>query len=273
MGNGIVRVFCAADGPRVSAVYSRVGFGPEVLAEAETARAVRGELFVADLDGDPVGVASCVAFGDSGWVGGVAVVPEARGRGVGSDLTRSALRWLSGKRTVQLLSTPKAVPLYRRLGFVDEGEYLVLRAPLSLEPIDHPRIRVATEADTETILALDRAATGEDRSRLLLWARPWTGFVVERDGELLGFHLRSTWEVGGTTIAVDPHAGLALLRRAVQLNGTMRYVTIPRANAAALEALFVLGFEEVNRATRMRLGPPLEWCPSQLFGAFNLYWA
>ncbi len=268
----MVRTFSAADSARVSALYLRVGFGRDVLAEAETALAIKGELFVADLHGDLVGVASCVAFGDSGWIGGVAVVPEARGQGIGSELTRSALRWLSGMRTVQLLSTPKAVPLYRRLGFIDEGEYVVLRAPLSLEPIDHPMIRAATEADTETILALDRAATGEDRSSLLLWARPWRGFVFELEGELLGFHLRSTWEVGGTTVAVDPHAGLALLRRAVQLNGTMRYVTIPRASSAAVEALSALGFEEVNRASRMRLGPPLPWCPSRLFGAFNLYW-
>jgi GNAT superfamily N-acetyltransferase len=266
-----VRVFCTADGPRVSAVFSRVGFGPDVLAEAQTARAIGGELFVAELHGELVGVSSCVAFGDSGWIGGVAVVPEARGRGIGSELTRSALRWLSGTRTVQLLSTPKALPLYQRLGFVDEGQYVVLRAPLSLEPIDHPTLRAATEAHTETIIALDRAATGEDRSRLVL-ARPWTAFVFERDGEPLGFHLRSTWEVGGTTIAADLHAGLALLRRAVQLNGTMRYVTIPSANLAALEALSALGFEEVNRASRMRLGPPLPWCPSQLIGAFNLYW-
>jgi hypothetical protein len=255
-------------------VYSRVGFGADVLAEAETARAIRGELFVGELDDELVGVSSCVAFGDSGWIGGVAVIRDVGGQGIGSALTRSAVQWLRGRRvrTIQLLSTPKALPLYGRLGFVPEGEYAVLRAPLSLDLGDQSMVRAATQADTDSMLALDRAATGEDRSGLLLSARPWKGYVFDRDGSVSGFHLRSTWEVGGTTIATDLQAGMALMRRAIQLNGTMPYVTIPRANSAALDALLPLGFEQVNHATRMRLGPPVPWCPSQIFGAFNLYW-
>lgn len=62
-----------------------------------------------------------------GWVLSVAVLPEARGRGLGEALTRSCVAALEqgGARLVRLTVAPdnaSALRLYRRLGFVADEE-------------------------------------------------------------------------------------------------------------------------------------------------------
>ncbi len=117
--------------------------------EASARRAFR-ELFASDrivawiavLDDVPVGCA-CALF----WtrlpypegsvhaeIAGIYVAPHARGRGLASELTREvvATARARGVRKTVLHPTPRAAPLYRRLGFVD-GNELVL-APEALGP-------------------------------------------------------------------------------------------------------------------------------------------
>lgn len=82
--------------------------------------------FVAELDGAPVGVALCrpAEWGDPacGWVAQLGVVPDARGRGLGTGLLRHALgafrdRGLPrGGLEVDTENTTGAVRLYERAG-------------------------------------------------------------------------------------------------------------------------------------------------------------
>jgi len=270
-----IRIFSEADRSEVLRIYSDVGFGKDVLAEIELARSAGGEIFVAEVGGEAVGVSSCLALQGTGWIGGVAVAPHRSRQGIGSELTEAAIRWLRDRRVriLQLLATEKARGLYERLGFTAETEYAVLRVPDDFHlQTDPTAIRPATQADARAILDLDRTASGEDRSRLLLRVWPRDCWVVDSDGEIQGFHARSRWEIGGATVANNTRAGLALLCRALRVQPNIRYTSIPRANPGALNLLRAQGFEEVNQATRMRLGPPLSWIPSNIFGVFNLYW-
>src|SRR6266699_6942772 len=68
-----------ADLDLLAEVYERASFNPRLAAVDRFARAsLGGGVFVAERDGDLVGVSGCAHFGATGWVGGVAVVPEAR---------------------------------------------------------------------------------------------------------------------------------------------------------------------------------------------------
>jgi len=69
---------------------------------------------------------------------GVGTTPEARGRGLASVLMREILRALrqAGVRTVVLQSTPMAVNLYRRLGFVEYCQIPVYAVPRSKPPAE-----------------------------------------------------------------------------------------------------------------------------------------
>jgi GNAT superfamily N-acetyltransferase len=276
----------------LGSLYARAGFSARLAGVVGFARArLGGEVFVADLDGELVGVAAGAHFGASGWVGGVAVTPEHRRAGLGGALTEAVVAHLRDRRagTVQLLATELGRPVYERLGFAAETEYRTLTGPpapagpgFAARPQGAPpdpveaagpvRVRAGRPGDRAAVLALDRQATGEDRGRLLgaLW--PAGGMVAGGAGAPRGFHLASPWRSGGATIATDPEAGLALLE-AVRRGGAEELsVSVPAGNRTGLLALEAAGFQERSVTTRMRLGPPLPWRPEAVFGAHNLFW-
>jgi GNAT superfamily N-acetyltransferase len=262
----------------LGSLYARAGFSARLAGVVGFARArLGGEVFVADLDGELVGVAASAHFGASGWVGGVAVTPERRRAGLGGALTEAVVAHLRDRRagTVQLLATELGRPVYERLGFAAETEYRTLTGPPSpagAAGTPAAVVRAGRPGDRAAVLALDRQATGEDRGRLLgaLW--PAGGMVAGGAGAPRGFHLASPWRSGGATIATDPEAGLALLE-AVRRGGAEELsVSVPAGNRTGLLALEAAGFQRRSVTTRMRLGPPLPWRPEAVFGAHNLFW-
>ncbi len=264
-----------ADLDLLAEVYERASFNPRLAAVDRFARAsLGGGVFVAERDGDLVGVSGCAHFGATGWVGGVAVVPEARRAGLGRALTEAAIAWLQerGAGTIQLYATDLGRPVYERLGFVAEGACVTLGGPW--QPGWRPAgVRAARADDLQPALAVDRDATGEDRAALL--ASLWTesALVAEAGGEVRGYHLPSPWRPTGATVAADLSSGLALIEvTGGRLNGADLSLSIPDGNAPAIRALEARGQAERSRATRMRLGPPLPWRPSAIFSTFNLFW-
>jgi GNAT superfamily N-acetyltransferase len=265
---------------RLGALYVRAGFTARLAGVVGFARArLGGEVFVADLDGELVGVAAGAHFGASGWVGGVAVAPERRRAGLGGALTEAVVAQLRERQaaTVQLLATELGRPVYERLGFVAEAEYLTLAgppAPRQAAPgggATPAGVRAGRPGDRAAVRALDRLATGEDRGRLLDTLWPAGGLVAGGDPPR-GFHLASPWRNGGATVAGDPEAGLALLEAVRRSDTGEVTVSLPAGNRAGLLALAAAGFRERSGTTRMRLGPPLPWRPESLFGAHNLFW-
>jgi GNAT superfamily N-acetyltransferase len=266
--------------------YRRASFNPQLAEVDRFARdTLGGEVFVAEQDGDLVGASACASFGQTGWVGAVAVVPERRRGGLGRALTQAAIERLFqlGARTVMLYATEMGRPLYERLGFVAEGECVTVggERPARRGPLRRGAsrggsmpdgVRPARAGDLEVALDIDRDATGENRAGLLTAFWPRGALVAESGGRLRGYFLSSPWRPGGGIVAEDPDSGLALIAAARQHTGGELYLSIPSGNVPALRALAVRGVPEHSRTTRMRLGPPLEWQPLALFSTFNLFW-
>jgi ribosomal protein S18 acetylase RimI-like enzyme len=255
-------------------VYERSGFGARLAGVVGFARArLDGEVVVAEAGGDLVGVAAGAVFGATGWVGGVAVVPGHRRAGLGGALTEAILEVLEGRgvATALLHATALGRPVYERLGFVPETAYLTLAGPTRPRAPGTPPVRPGRQADLEAVLALDLAATGEDRRRLLTALWP-TGGLVAGDGRPLGYHLASPWRPGGAVVAADPRAGLALLDAVRAAPGDEVAISVPAANTPAVRSLESAGFSERSRTVRMHRGPRVPWDPAALFGAHNLFW-
>jgi GNAT superfamily N-acetyltransferase len=300
-----VRTATDAELDRLGGMFERTHFHPALASACRFAReALAGEVFVAARDGELLGASGCASFGASGWIGAVAVVPEARRAGLGHALTEAAVTWLrdSGMATIHLYATEMGRPIYERLGFVAEGTCVSLGGSRR-RPRRSPLVRPARPGDLAAALALDREATGEDRTGLLaaLWPGPATGegrsvlwpqsapggdragpqttlgpgsaLVVEADGQVAGFHLAGPWRPGGATVAADPASGLALLAAAGgRPDGALPPLSVPEDNTAAIRAMETLGHAERSRTTRMRLGPPVPWRPTTVFSTFNLFW-
>src|SRR6266511_32107 len=97
-------------------VYERASFNPRLAAVDRFARAaLGGEVFVVEREGGLAGASGCAHFGATGWVGAVAVVPEARRAGLGRALTEAAVAWLRERcaGTIQLYATDMGRPIYK----------------------------------------------------------------------------------------------------------------------------------------------------------------
>ena len=272
-----IRPASVEDVERLGDLFVRAELGGPGMAAtlAFVCRRLGGAAFVAD-GGEPVGASAAVTFGVSGWIGGVAVLPEHRGAGLGAALTDAAAGWLrqAGAATVSLHATAMGVPVYQRLGFAAEGRWLSLSgAPAAPPPALPPGVRTGRPGDLAAVLALDRSATGEDRGRLLraLWGSGCL-VAVGPDGQVSGFHApRPVGGAGGATVAADPGSGAALLA-AWQRPGAEATAVLPEANRPGRQALEALGYRVASATTLMRRGPAPARQPEQVFGGFNLFW-
>ena len=248
------------------------GFGPHVGRLLGYPRdSPDGEILVAAKGRRLIGGACCASFGATGWIGALAVLPRSRGHGTGELLTRAAIDWLQerGARTILLYATELGRPVYERVGFVAEAP---ARAWRGTPPGPAPEgIRRLRPADRDALLALDRAATGEDRRPVFDQLQALLGIALECDGEIRGFALHTPWGAGPGVVAADAEAGVAVLR-GLSLEPQPLTITAPDDNELVARTLSGWGFHPVNSALRMRFGDPVAHDPARMFGLFNLFW-
>jgi GNAT superfamily N-acetyltransferase len=162
-------------------------------------RLVPGGCFAARVEGRLVGTVTTTVYERAlAWIGMMIVHPAARRRGIGEALMNRALEHVDGAGVscVKLDATPAGLPLYRRLGF--EEEVLFERWMGVATPARSPDHVLAERAALDSVLPLDRAAFGADRSRLLgmLEAEALAAHVVrESEPRAEGFGLARTGRI------------------------------------------------------------------------------
>lgn len=80
---------------------------------------------LASLNGKPIGSARLLTLGETGKIGRVCILPEARGTGLGAALMRAAIdrfRAVPGVKKVKLGAQTHALGFYERLGFTAIGD-------------------------------------------------------------------------------------------------------------------------------------------------------
>lgn len=219
-----------------------------------------GTLLVAERDGVVVGTAASVGFGPTGWLGGITVTPDARGNGVGRQLTEAAIDALGDRETVLLLATAMGRAVYEKLGFEAEGAYRVF-ASGSRRPEQTAELRDLTPGDLDAVRALDRQASGEDRSLVL--EASLEGAKATPD--LKAVALRPPWPA--LPIIGDPAAATTLLTSLIEPGLRL---AVPEGNTQAVNLLRLLAREQ-RTVTRMRRGPAVDWRPDNVWGVFSLF--
>jgi ribosomal protein S18 acetylase RimI-like enzyme len=155
-------------------------------------------------DGDvPVGIAVVARRDAEAWVGGMGVVPERRGAGLGEVLTRRLLenareRGATRVRLEVLEQNAPAIAIYRRLGFTEHAEVAVWR-------LDEPPAG-GTATDTDVAEALERLA-GE------IGDVPWQrNSATVANMRALGSTLAAVRTTGGCAVYTTSDAGASLLQ-------------------------------------------------------------
>jgi GNAT superfamily N-acetyltransferase len=270
-----IRTVTCQSALEIGAIYAKAGFRPGLLTDALFVRdALGGAIFAGVLDGETVAAAVAMPFPGTGWLGGIAVSPDKQRSGFGESLTVHAMQWLTahGAVTLQLNATKAGLPLYQRLGFHPDGECAQFTGVVPAGIAG--QVRPARPFDLPAAFALDRVATGEDRSSLLELAWPHGALVYESDGRIIGY--RATREPGSLGAIVtdgsrEAEGLLSALLSGIAGNGE-RTICLPVGDTAAVGQIRAAGFQETARTTRMYAGPRLSWKPDRLLGMFNLFW-
>jgi ribosomal protein S18 acetylase RimI-like enzyme len=221
--------------------------------------------FVAEQRGERTGIVTTTSYGPLAWVGNSIVEPARRGRGTGAVLMQHAMQYLQekGVETIRLDAEQKAVPLYRRLGFVEECRSLRFQGTgLRYAPETADRMEAS---HLEDVMALDVRIFGADRSRILRQAFedfPGLAFVSCALGELVGYIMARPIANGGKVGPwvsqpgeLGEHRARFLLREVLNaFHGQPVSVGVLENNPASQDILKKHGFRELPCSLRMRLG-------------------
>jgi predicted N-acetyltransferase YhbS len=267
-----VRPATTDDIKEMSGVLERAGLsssGPDVLEFNLTSAST--QMFVGCRDGLVVGVAGCIRYGRTGWLGNVAVDDELRGQGLGRALSEVAVDGLrqAGVETVLLTATQLGRPIYERLGFADDGVSYGIweqqQAPIL--GCDRSATVQPGQVDIDEVMRQDADATGEDRRGYL---GPFAGLArVAADRSQAGFRLALPWG-GGPVIAASRAAARPLIVDMMRTSPGSRLV-FPEPNVHGAALAVSLGFHLARRVRRMRLGPPVPgYRPGMIYNVFSL---
>jgi GNAT superfamily N-acetyltransferase len=274
MADALIRAMTAADVEPAAEMIRKGEWGDRSVFLAWAVEFEPSHVFVAEDAGRIVGTGIATANGPVGWVGTIFVAPDRRREGLGDALTRTVIDDLESRwcRTLVLTATDAGRPLYERLGFDVQMPQLFFTAT-SLPP---------TEADDGVlpfdpsmlpgIIALDRLATGEDRSAVLArLANPESARVVPGDdGSLRGFLIRAPWG-GVSLIAPEAEDAIHLLEWRRRQAGPDHpvYAGFPDTGDSRRARLLDEGWTLAGAGTRMIRGAPLEWRPDWIWGSFS----
>ena len=169
-------------------------------------------------------------------------------------MTKELIRQLDNRvyKTVYLDATTEGYPMYTKLGFVVEDDYIHLQRTLQTEEIIHfdpSFIRPFQPQDFHPLFHLDFKATGEYRKGIFSeWLKE--AYVFEDNGIIEGFYLP---HIGNRPIiARSRPVGRELLKYHLSRHTN---VVVPSQNEAALTFLEQNHLQAFRWTKKMRLGP------------------
>jgi GNAT superfamily N-acetyltransferase len=246
--------------------------------------------FVAEAEREVCGTVATIVYEDRiAWIGMVLVRRAVRGRGIGTELVKSALEHLDsrGPLTIKLDATPQGRPVYERFGFKPELEIerwsLRGRFPPPVQessaqatvPVPQTMDSVEEqESAIEDAIALDAEIFGASRSALLRSLdhdAPEFTAVVSTSGKpagyTLGRHGLFADHLGPWAAHNREIARFLLTRFLERSRGRSVIVDCVKSHPVAAELLRSGGFELSRPLTRMVRGSDLRNQQSEMFCA------
>lgn len=209
-------------------------------------------------DGKLVATGCWIQHEHTAWLAHILVEPGHHRQGIGGRMTRELMAQAqsAGCRSLLLIATDMGYPLYLKLGFWVEEEYLFYRE-LKPDSTSAPDACLLPFADRweEKLWRLDKETSGEERAGHLhmYLHNAWIYAVNE---QLEGYYLPDCGE--GHIVAVTERAGLALVRLRLQAKDIACF---PRSNKVLTDWMRQQGYEPFRIANRMAYGDPV---PHQL---------
>ncbi|TKC60189.1 GNAT family N-acetyltransferase [Pedobacter hiemivivus] len=203
------------------------------------------------VDDKIVGLGATIIHNDVAWLGHIIVHPDQRGNGIGKCVTQALIDIAKQNKceTIYLIATKLGAPVYEKLGFVTDTEYLFFKdVKFDEELVISDQVIPYNQDFKDEISILDKMTTGEERMMHLENSLE-NGFVYINNHTIEGFYLPALGD--GLIVANNSSAGLELLKLHLKSNDK---VSFPIDNLLATDFLHNNGFKEYDVAKHMRLG-------------------
>lgn len=219
------------------------------------------------MEGDVVAaLGAVICFPDSYWLACIITHPEFKRQGRGQLMTRFLIDKAVNNpaAAIQLIATDAGFPLYRKLGFIEDGTYLHFQWEENYFSFPHDvSVFPIAATDRSSVLELDRLQSGENREALLS-AYLEDAVVVRRGDRITGFCLPSFGE--GLIVADDADAGLSLMKWRI---ARKKNAAVPEENKVAVDFYRSLGLLPVRISRRMYFGMKADWEANRLFNRIS----
>lgn len=209
-----------------------------------------------------IGVGCTIIHDDIAWLAHIIVHPNYRNQGHGTSITKHLIKRAEDKKTstVFLIATEMGAPVYSKLGFVTETEYLFYKNVVIKEKfVLSDEMIPFQEKIFDQIYQLDKKLSSENRLSHLT-EHCSSGIVYLENDRVVGFYLPNFGE--GIILAEQPSAGIELLKLHLANNDK---VVFPIDNSSAMQFMTQHSSEFFRKAKRMRLGLKREWIPSTIY--------
>ena len=217
-------------------------------------------------DGAVMAVGALIYHQDSAWLAHIIVHPQHRGKGSGTIITQALIDQVDKAYfpVVYLMSTELGFPVYKKLGFVEEGKQLFYISDMkAFHKERHPNIVPVQTADYPAIFDIDHQCSGEIRTYRLLQHID-QALVYKVDDVVKGFYIKDMLE--GPVVAIEQDAGIALMHERMKDH---TIAIVPEDNHVARSVLETNNWKVYRSARRMRLGAERSWNPLFLFNRFS----
>lgn len=214
------------------------------------------------IDNKMVGTGTAIIHKDVAWLAHIIVHPDHRNQGIGKWITESLVDIANSKNcdTLYLLATDLGEPVYRKIGFETETEYMFFKSEKTIHTDIRDECIVPYSSEYEKqISLLDLQVSGEDRM-FHLKHHLSSGFVYVVDNNVEGYYLPALGD--GLIIAATSAAGQALMRLRMT---TKDFAVFPIDNVSAAAFIHLHPFKEIRRQKRMRLGTKRTWQPTNIY--------
>lgn len=203
------------------------------------------------IDNKIIGIGTTIIHDDIAWLAHIIVHPDYRNKGIGKLITQTLVDSLDMKKcqTIYLIATDLGTPVYKKLGFETETNYLIfkdLKNKSSWVPSEN--ISLYTDDLKVQIAEIDQKISGE-RRMFHLEDHLRNSYVFRKNNIVEGYYLPSFGE--GLIMANTSSSGIELLKFHLSTNENAAF---PSDNLIASEFMDQNNHKAYKRVKRMRLG-------------------
>jgi GNAT superfamily N-acetyltransferase len=217
-------------------------------------------------NGKVIAVGTNIQHQDSAWLAHIIVHPEHRNRGLGKEMASALIKDLDSARfrTIFLDATDMGYPVYKKLGFEVETEYIHLEGKQTDQYLSDPATVVPFHnIYKDELLALDMEFSAEDRMKLL---EPHlnSSLLYISQNQVHGAYFPTLFD--GFVLAAYPLAGTELLKIRMRNKSTARF---PSENQACVDFLLANSYKVTGTSKRMILGEKRNWNGKGIFNRIS----